>query len=96
MELVKIGKDKYLIKGSRGVIISEEERVKMGIIVDGKGCENCFKKKDNKKKPKSKKKEVKPEVEETPIEVIEEVEKEQPSESEVDADEVIEETTETI
>ena len=85
MELVKMGKDKYLIKGT-SIIISEKERAEQGIIIDGKGCENCS------KKEKPKKKENKKKVEK----IVEEIIEEQPSESEVDADEVIKETIETL
>ena len=55
MELVKMGKDKYLIKGT-GIIISEQERVEQGIIIENKGCENCSKRKILKKQTRKQKK----------------------------------------
>ena len=82
MELIKMGKDKYLIKGT-SIIISEQERLEQGIIIEGKGCKNCSKKKDVKKPNKKAKKEIKP--------VAEEIEKE-----EVEENDIIEETTETL
>lgn len=95
MELVKMGKDKYLIKGT-GIIISEQERVEQGIIIENKGCENCSKKKDIKKTNKKAKKEIKPVAKEIEKEQVEEIIEEQPIESEVEENDIIEETTETI
>lgn len=87
MECIKVGKGKYLVKGSNGLIISEKERIEMGAVLVNGQCEECVK---ETKKPKTKKKAKK--------EVIEEVKEDEfveETKEEVE-NELIEETTEII
>lgn len=89
MECIKVGKGKYLVKGSNGLIISEKERIEMGAVLTNGVCEECIKETKT-EKPKTKKKAKK--------EVIEEVKEDEfveETKEEVE-NELIEETTEII
>lgn len=94
MECIKVGKDKYLVKGSNGLVISEKERIEMGAVLTNGVCEDCIKetKTEKPKTKKKNKKEIKKE------EIIEDTNEDKFIEEvkEVEENELIEETTEII
>lgn len=73
MELIKLGKDKYLVKNSNGKIINEKERLELenkNLIIKDFESNDC--QKETTKKIKKNKKKIKALQDEVSDEVIEE------------------------